>query len=234
MMFTKAEKVFAGVLLLVCVSLAIVGYSASPTSSPPEKVWFDAGGGDVIFEHTYHTSFSDCQDCHHDYSETENEEATEMNCRACHYWGEAREERGDDPTHTRFIGANCTECHRAMEMEVACGTCHILQGMAFEHSARVRPALPMNVTFDTKEGEVTFDHKLHLSDDVGEPCLSCHHRVEKSKEMEGRSREKSCRACHYELADILPLYDDDNHARYIGVNCTDCHGDEECEMCHKN
>jgi hypothetical protein len=230
-MFNKAEKIFAVAILIVGVVVSIVGYSFTGPSDPPKKIWFDTAGGDVIFDHAYHASFSDCSNCHHNYEEDTAAE-NEMNCRSCHYFGEARESESEDPTHKRFIGANCVDCHKEMAMKVTCNTCHIQQGLAFEASGRMMPPLPESVKFETDGGLVTFNHKDHISEDVGEPCITCHHELEDTKGMEGLEREKSCRACHYERADKIPEFKDENHTRYIGAYCTECHGAEDCGMCH--
>lgn len=233
-MFNRSEKVFAGVLLIVCAIVGIVGYSFSRPSTPPRKVWFDAAGGDVIFAHAYHASLANCNDCHHDYDENAPEE-TEMNCRGCHYFGEEQELESPDPTHPRVIGANCTECHQDLgDAMSTCDTCHIRQGLAFEASGRVMPALPGLIKFDIEEAEVKdFDHKRHISEAVGEPCITCHHEFEGGKAMEGMEREKSCRACHYKLADNIPEWEEDDHVHYIGANCVKCHDTEDCSLCHK-
>jgi hypothetical protein len=231
-MFNRAEKIFAGAILIVGVVVGIVGYSFTGPSHPPKKIWFDTAGGDVIFDHAYHATLSDCSDCHHNYEEGGTEADNEMNCRSCHYFGEALESQSEDPTHKRFIGANCVDCHKEMAMKVTCDACHIQQGFAFEASGRVMPPLPESVKFETDGGLVTFNHKVHISEDVGEPCSTCHHGFKENKGTEGLKREKSCRACHYELADKIPEFKDENHTRYIGANCTECHGAEDCGMCH--
>ena len=230
-MFNKAEKIFAVAILIVGVVVSIVGYSFTGTSDPPKKIWFDTAGGNVIFDHAYHASFSDCSDCHHNYEEGTAAD-NEMNCRSCHYFGEARESESEDPTHKRFIGANCIDCHKEMAMKVTCNACHIQQGHAFEASGRIMPPLPDSVKFETDGGLVTFNHKDHISEDVGEPCITCHHELKDKKGMEGIEREKSCRACHYERADKIPEFKDENHTRYIGAHCTECHGTEDCGLCH--
>lgn len=231
-MFNKAEKIFALGILIAGAVVSIVGYSFTGSSDPPKKIWFDSAGGDLIFDHAYHVSFSDCADCHHNYEEENEGSVPEMNCRSCHYFGEARESESEDPTHKRFIGANCVDCHKEMAMKVSCDACHIQQGFAFEASGRMMPLLPESVKFETDGGLVTFDHKLHISEDVGEPCSTCHHELKDKKGMEGLEREKSCRACHYELTDKIPEFKDENHTRYIGANCTECHGAEDCGTCH--
>jgi len=194
-MFNKTEKIFAVAILIIGLAVSIVGYSFTGASGPPKKIWFDTAGGDVIFDHAYHASFSDCSDCHHNYEE-DTAADNEMNCRSCHYFGEARESESEDPTHKRFIGANCI------------------------------------VKFETDGGLVTFNHKDHISEDVGEPCITCHHELKEKIGMEGLEREKSCRACHYERADKIPEFKDENHTRYIGAHCTECHGTEDCGLCH--
>ena len=231
-MFNKVEKVFAISLLILCAIVGIAGYSSSRTSLPPKKVWFDTAGGDVIFDHAYHGALAECSDCHHDYEEGASD--TEMNCRACHYYGEARELKSEDQTHTRFIGANCIECHKSASVDVACETCHIRAGFAFEESGRIMPPLPDSVKFETDGGDVNFDHKLHISKDADTTCNDCHHEFKDGKGMEGLKREKNCRTCHYKLADYIPEHDNENHGRYIGVNCAGCHEADDCDMCHQD
>lgn len=187
----------------------------------------------MIFDHAYHLFLAECQDCHHDFEEGGNGTGTEMNCRKCHYYGEARELKSDDATHTRFIGANCTDCHKSMSLGVACNTCHVRQGFAFEESGRVKSSLPEIVKFDTDNGEVTFNHKIHTSQEVGEPCITCHHEFKEIKGMEGLNQEKNCRTCHYKRADRIPEGEDEYHKRYVGANCINCHDSEDCSMCHQ-
>ncbi|MFH1242396.1 MAG: cytochrome c3 family protein [Pseudomonadota bacterium] len=234
MMFNRNEKIFTIALLAVCVALAALGFSSSATLSPPKKVWFDSAGGDVIFDHAYHAAFVNCKDCHHDFDEASATGATEMNCRACHYYGEARDVTSDDPTHKRFIGANCIECHKSKKINVQCDSCHIRQGFAYRKSGRTMPPLPDTVKFNTDGGLVTFNHKVHMGEDVGEPCLACHHEFKGGEAMKGMSMEKNCRACHYKLADKIPEGKDDNHVRYIGMNCARCHDGKDCSLCHKD
>jgi hypothetical protein len=120
-----------------------------------------------------------------------------------------------------------------MSVGVACNTCHIRKGYAFEESGRVMTPLPEKVQFDTDNGLVTFDHELHTSEDVGEPCLTCHHEFKEVKGLEGLKQEKNCRICHYKHADLIPSGEDEYHQRYIGANCTNCHDSEDCSLCHQ-
>jgi hypothetical protein len=228
-MFNRGERVFAVVLLIVCVLVSIAGYSAWRKTSPPNRVWFDASAGDVIFDHAYHTTFTECADCHHNFGE----EGAEMNCRACHYYGEAREFKSDNPNHPRFIGASCVACHKEDEMDVSCNTCHVQRSLAFERSGRVPPPLPKKVTFDTDNGRVVFDHTIHIGEDVDASCVSCHHECVGGKEMKGMPCQMKCRACHYELQDKIPESGDEYHVRYIGLSCTSCHGEKDCGECHQ-
>ncbi|MCD6297660.1 MAG: cytochrome c3 family protein [Deltaproteobacteria bacterium] len=232
-MFSKAEKLFGGVLLIVCIVVGIAGYSFPRTSSPPSKVWFDASGGDVIFDHAYHVTLAECYDCHHNFDEQGTAPETEKKCRDCHYYGEARDLKSEDATHPHFIGANCIECHKSVAMEIVCDACHVRQGFAFEESSRVMPPLPETVKFDTDAGIVNFDHKVHISKDVGEPCIACHHECKEGIDMKGMACNKNCRACHYEQADKIPECDNENHARYIGANCAHCHDGDDCSQCHE-
>lgn len=234
-MFNKAEKLTAGVIFIACAIVGIVGYSSSQsqTPSPLKKIWFDTKGGDVIFDHAYHVTLAECYDCHHNYDKEATDD-NESNCRACHYYGEARELLSEDATHPRFIGANCFECHKTMGMEVTCDTCHIRQGYAFIDSGRIMPALPETVKFDTDAGVVNFDHKVHISKDVGESCIACHHECKGGKDMKGMACEKRCRTCHYKSADKIPECENENHTRYIGANCGHCHDADDCSMCHED
>ena len=188
----------------------------------------------MIFDHAYHADFANCNDCHHDFDEESSPGDTEMNCRSCHYYGEAGELESDAPTHKRFIGANCIECHKSMQIKVKCDSCHIRKGFAFKESGRTMPPLPDRVKFDTDGGLVAFNHKIHISEDVGEPCLACHHEFKGGEGMEAMSREKACRACHYKLEDKIPEGEDDNHVRYIGMNCAKCHDADDCSQCHED
>jgi hypothetical protein len=231
-MFNQAEKFLALAILIAGVIVSIVGYSFTGASDPPKRIWFDTAGGDVIFDHTYHISFSDCSDCHHDYEEGERGAGSEMNCRSCHYFGEAAGSESEDPTHKRFIGANCIDCHKEMKMKVTCNTCHIRQGFAFEASGRIMAHVPETVKIENDAGLVTFDHKLHSGEDVDEPCVACHHEIKDKEDWQGLEREKNCRACHYELEDKIPALDDENHTRYIGASCAECHDADDCGMCH--
>ncbi len=231
-MFNKAEKVFAGILLLVCTVVAIVGYSAQSPPGEPDKIWFDASGGDVIFDHAYHVTLAECYDCHHNFEGDEAPGPNEAKCRSCHYYGEARDLESGDPTHPRFIGANCVDCHKTVRMEVVCDRCHIRPGFAFEESGRDMPPLPEVVQFETDNGPVTFDHKVHISRDVGEPCMACHHECKEGRLMKGMPCDKKCRACHYDKADQISECEDEYHTRYIGANCVSCHGADDCSQCH--
>lgn len=231
-MFTKAEKTFSWILMVAAAAAGIMGYAAPGPSEPPKRVWLGAAGGDVIFDHAYHAGFTPCVDCHHNYEEGKADE--EMSCRACHYYGEAKDSRSEDAAHPRFIGHNCTACHVKYRMDAVCGTCHAQPGKAFLFSGKVLPSsLPVSISFDTPEGRVLFDHKLHIGAEVGEPCATCHHTCRGGTEMKGMACRKNCRECHYGLADKIPMKDDEHHKRYIGVNCTDCHGADDCAACHK-
>jgi hypothetical protein len=230
-MFEHYEKVIAVVLVVLCALVGIIGYSFSKPTVQPKKVWLEAPAGDVIFDHHYHTEFADCETCHHDYTEDQASDA-EMGCRSCHYYGEASESESDDSTHKHFIGAQCVDCHKSYEMSVACDTCHSPSGTAARRSGLQMPSLPEEVTFRADAGTVLFDHRLHISEDVGEPCLTCHHPIE-GKEWAGKGDHgKNCRACHYDLAAKIPENEDEYHKRYIGANCTECHDADDCDMCH--
>lgn len=232
-MFTKAERVFTGVLLSTCAVVGVVGYSLPGPSSLPGKIWLDAVGGDVIFDHAYHGELATCAECHHDY---EGEGAVEMNCRGCHYYGEKPEEQSGDPAHPRFIGANCTACHQELgETMAACDACHLRRDLAFEVTSRTMPPLPKVVGFDTDGGLVSYDHGLHASrEELGEPCVSCHHEIQEGEGIEGMTREKRCRACHYQLAGRIPEGEDEIHVRYIGASCPECHDADDCSTCHED
>ena len=184
-MFNTTEKIFAVIILIVATVVAIVGYSFSKPPSPPPKIWFDSPGGDIIFDHAYHVKLATCDECHHNYEEGATEGA-EMSCRSCHYFGEARELESDDPTHKRFIGANCVECHKSQGLELRCDSCHIRQGYAYEESGRPTPVLPESVRFETPNGLVIFNHELHISsDDVDQTCVDCHHQCKGGTDMFG-------------------------------------------------
>jgi len=234
-MFSRTEKTFAGILFVVCAAVGITGFALSDRSGLPQRVWFDAAGGDVIFDHAYHASLAECSDCHHNIEDESEAAGTEMNCRKCHYYGDAREIESSDPTHGRFIGANCVACHQDLDESMSgCDACHIRQGFAFESSGRVNAPVPETVAFETDFGEVTFNHELHSGEAIGLPCSECHHAFMGGEGMEAMEREKSCRACHYNLAEqISPCESDDFHSQCIGSSCTLCHGTDDCGLCHE-
>ena len=224
-MFSKTQKYFAVALLAISIAIGIVGYTFPGKSGPPEKVWFGSSGGDVIFDHLYHVDLAECNDCHHNAD-------GEMNCRSCHYYGSAAEVETEDP-HPRGIGANCLKCHQTLgESMSKCDACHIRMGFAFEEAARTNKPLPKLIKMETDNGRVDFDHELHKKE-AG--CADCHHEFKGGKEMMGMEREKNCRACHYKMDDkIKPFKGDENHERYIGGNCMNCHDSEDCGYCHKD
>jgi hypothetical protein len=231
-MFNRKEKVLALTVLVVFALVGLGGYSLSQTPAAPKKVWFETKGGHVIFDHAYHLTLAECQDCHHEY-DPKQQRGTEMNCRSCHYFGEARDSKSDDPTHPHFIGANCVECHKAVKMDITCDTCHIRPGYAFEEASRVMPPIPEKVSFETDNGPVLFDHKNHVSKDISPSCVYCHHECKGGKVMKGMPCEKNCRSCHYNRAYNIPKNKDENHQRHIGASCAECHDAEKCELCHK-
>jgi hypothetical protein len=232
-MFTSVEKVFTSVLFVVCAAVGIAGLAFSGGSDPPGKIWLATAGGDVILDHAYHASLAECSDCHHNLDDPDEAVAAQMSCRACHYYGEARDVDCGDPTHARCVGANCVACHQDLGAAMsACNACHLRGGYAFEASRRVATPLPESVEFETDFGTVAFDHALHAGVDLGLGCGDCHHEIA-AEEMQSLAREKSCRACHYERADEIPLCElDDMHARCVGANCTNCHGADDCSICH--
>jgi len=64
-------------------------------------------------------------------------------------------------------------------------------------------------------------------------CDQCHHAFEGGEKMADMEREKSCTACHYDLADAMPENDGDIHLRYIGASCVECHDADACDTCHE-
>lgn len=233
-MFTKAEKLFTSILFVVCAVVGLAGFTLSHRSEQPQRIWFAAGGGDVIFDHAYHAALSECSACHHNLSDDSDASASEMNCRRCHYHGEGREVVCDDP-HPRCVGANCVACHDGLGDAMSqCGACHLRAGFAFEASGRLLAPPPPQIDLETDFGTVAFDHQLHAGDALGLGCAECHHPVTDAPEMEGLAREKNCRVCHYDLAEQIPACESDGiHARCVGANCTMCHGTEECDLCHQ-
>ncbi len=119
-MFNRTEKIFAGIFLIVSIIAGALGYPFSGTTPTPKKTWFDTTAGDVIFDHGYHEPLSACEECHHDYNEKDTSSDPEMNCRACHYFGNKPEVQSGDDTHKRYIGANCTDCHKVNSLEEDC------------------------------------------------------------------------------------------------------------------
>ncbi|MBD3237945.1 MAG: hypothetical protein GF330_14700 [Candidatus Eisenbacteria bacterium] len=233
-MFTKAERLFTSILFVVCAVVGLVGFALSQRSDAPDRIWFDAAGGDVIFDHTYHAALAECSACHHNMEDASEAESAEMSCRRCHYHGEAREVPCEDP-HPRCVGANCTDCHDGLGAAMSqCDACHLRAGLAFEASGRELSPPPPQIELETDFGTVPFDHQLHAGEALGLGCADCHHAVPETAAWEDMAHEKNCRACHYDSADQIPACESDGiHERCIGANCTMCHGVDECDLCHQ-
>lgn len=228
MYFRKIHHVIAGFVCLICTLLGIWGYMRPPAKDAPPKIWFEAEAGDVVFNHTYHVSLAACDACHH---EEVDESARHTKCRDCHYYGEARLETGPDETHPRMIGGQCVSCHTSMEVSTQCESCHTSRRMVPTVVGSKLPRLPASVTFDTEAGRVVFDHALHVGLGEDAPCKGCHH--EASWPPEQPEKAKNCRACHYDQAARIGPSDDENHKRYIGLQCANCHDPEDCSTCHE-
>jgi class III cytochrome C family protein len=238
-MFKFSERAFITTLLVVSLVLGVIGYIAAGQSTEPRKVWFDAGGGDLVFDHAFHVSMSECVECHHNYDPS-SDEKVEMKCRGCHYYGSANEIATASP-HPRGIGASCLQCHEEHVPELtACDACHVHLGYAFMASSRIKVDSPKFVVFDSQNvgaeydlGPVVFNHNYHR--DFG-TCSGCHH--EYGNEKTGiETGEKKCRECHYTHTEVTGLSEADPHKHFIGAYCVSCHenlGDvmASCDVCH--
>jgi len=89
------------------------------------------------------------------------------------------------------------------------------------------------ILFKTKGGPVVFDHRLHTDKDgPGLECGQCHHNDQQDA---AQRPERNCRKCHYNNKDIRSKVctEEAVHKRCIGKQCADCHGVEDCTLCHK-
>jgi hypothetical protein len=103
-----------------------------------------------------------------------------------------------------------------------------IAGYAFE-----KPQKFIRMVYKTKGGAVILDHRFHSSEEgAGLECSECHHNYDPD-DQEGS--EMNCRKCHFEDKDIAEeaCAEAPVHKRCIGKNCVDCHGAEECGLCHK-
>jgi hypothetical protein len=234
-MFSSIERWTVGSILAAGIVAGIVGYAGIGSASAPAKVWFDAAGGDVIFDHEFHTGVAACPACHHDL-EPEGRGAgsspARPRCRSCHYAGSIVYDTPPPDPHPRAIGARCLECHEGLAESLAkCGACHVLRpGFAFEATSREKRPLPEAVEFATDGGKVVFGHRAHV--EGGLACSDCHHPIEGEAAMEGMEREKRCRVCHHELSARIAPYEGESHAGYLTESCATCHDEEDCGTCH--
>lgn len=239
-MLTRTDHALAIALAVACAAAVVYAYWPRP-AEPPSKVWFDAEGGDLIFDHAFHASMIGCDDCHHNRAAAvAGGRRAEMSCRACHYYDPEVSVEAADP-HQRAIGAGCVDCHRHLGDSLSgCDACHLHLGYAFIASARVKQPFPEYVVFPATDplavdspGAVVFDHAYHK--DIGQ-CLRCHHDYD-SEATGVRPGEKRCRRCHHDAA-VVTGEGEAPHALFIGDNCLyACHGElgpamSECPTCH--
>lgn len=240
-MFNRVDRTLAAALVAACI-LAVLVYAFTRDKEPPAKVWFDAQGGDLIFDHAFHASMVECKDCHHNLPEDpQAQDQAEMDCRGCHYYDAdvVAAVQGADP-HPRAIGASCTDCHDHLGEDLAaCDACHLHLGYAFIASARYKQSFPDHVIFPEDDpvaadspGTVVFDHAYHK--DIGQ-CLRCHHEYD--PEATGvRPGEKNCRRCHHD-DEVVGAEGEMVHTLFIGDNCLSCHEQlgpamSDCDACH--
>ncbi len=138
----------------------------------------------------------------------------------------------------------CSQCHSVEKAPDDCKLCH------------KNPNAPTGVTLQNQE--VIFSHKGHLGNDLGNKvCLSCHHKVDKTKgplgELNFPSMQKcfrchdnakataDCKICHSRSdemkAEMHPV--DYRHSHKFDANakdsknCSPCHQAETfCSDCH--
>jgi len=90
---------------------------------------------------------------------------------------------------------------------------------------------PLRVYFNTKGGNVIFNHRGHI-ENYESDCKKCHHETDK--------KEWDCRSCHRSGTDTDSICDGSGiHKQCIGKNCVNCHTNmsgldgENCSFCHK-
>lgn len=239
-MFNRLEHTVAVVLFAGCLAAAVVGYMQKDVPEAPHKIWFGTAGGDLIFDHAYHSGMAECVECHHGY-DPQNPDLTHMRCRTCHYYGEARDV-GTAAPHTRGVGTQCLNCHQRISDEISrCDTCHVQLGYAYIASGREKSPFPHFIVFRTEElveeelpGPVVFDHAYHRNFGV---CSVCHHDYD-AKALGVQPGQKRCRNCHHHAREMGIHEADPPHVQFIGANClVSCHeelGDamSGCDGCH--
>ena len=211
------KKIYLGVVIVVFIIIAIIGYSFDKKEEPI-RVAFDTKGGGVIFNHKYHAALQDtnCNECHHNYEKGSDDPSAREK--------EYAEICEDANIHKRCIGKNCIDCH--VKGSVNCEFCHNAESFK-------KILEPKSITFETDGGPVVFNHLDHASpDEFGIDCEECHHGYTKENK---KTYPMNCRRCHYNTKYEKICEDEDTHIRCIGKNCVDCHSDgkEDCSICHK-
>jgi len=103
-----------------------------------------------------------------------------------------------------------------------------LAGFALE-----KKSSPAKVLFLAKGGPVVFDHPRHIGPDkAGLECAQCHHNYDPNG---GKQTVMRCRECHYDARGHAAgaCKEAKIHTRCIGSQCADCHGLDDCSLCHK-
>lgn len=225
---------------------------SEPLKKMPERVTFRQDSekgkkrGDVEFNHQFHMESFTCDACHHPLSGGKGTitDASQRNCRACHYSDAMAGVESPDSFHVRFVGANCRGCHKDTgKAKSGCSVCHIdpeEEPRPVVEREKLPGTISIAMTSETgkKYGDVTFDHKFHYGSDAGIACSTCHHEFKGGEGMEALEDESNCRKCHYSSAMGEVKSTDALHPRFVGANCRECHKEMEsqemrrCDTCH--
>jgi len=127
----KTGKIVAYCLVIVLFVVGLVCYTAFSQNKPedPIRIMLKSTAGNVLFDHKEHVSEDgygiDCEDCHHEYDE-EDEETKPEACGECHLAEMDEDEDDEGPKRMDAFHFQCNGCHEETDAPLDCAQCHVL------------------------------------------------------------------------------------------------------------
>ena len=212
--------------LVQCPRAMLVRGSQAPAQSVGDLVLGvgDKPYGAVRFSHRTHARMAEmgqgCIVCHH-YNF--NPSRPVMRCSECHPAAPAKAELGI-PDLPRARHRLCIDCHRRMDKNWSCASCHPSGGQKAAQKAPT-PQLPKRVIFETRSDAgrvVTFLHEDHARR-FGLKCMDCH-------------KDTTCAGCHgpgqVGKRAVVTHRLSGPVSQAPHASCVSCHQSDGCDKCH--